>query len=152
VDEVVNERNYFISSLGRLKTPKGIKDTFNAENAYYVSRIGDLGIKKIHRLVAEAFHPNPEGKSDVNHINGNKLDNRAVNLEWTTHKENMAHATDTGLKKQMSVVQYDLEGKELARFKSTSDAAQKLGLTKTCVFNVCSGRSKQTNGFIFAYC
>ena len=146
---------YAISSLGRLKTPTGIKETFNSDNSYYVFKLSDADgakTKKIHRLVAEAFHPNPEGKTDVNHINGNKLDNRAVNLEWTTHKENMAHATETGLKKQMRVVQYDLEGKELARFKSTSDAAQKLGLTKTQVFNVCSGRSKQTNGFVFAYC
>jgi hypothetical protein len=146
------DESHSISNMGRLKTPTGIKDTFNSDNGYYVVKIStDTQIKRLHRLVATAFHENPEGKAEVNHINGNKLDNRAENLEWTTHTENVVHANETGLKKRMRVAQYDMVGKELARFKSTSDAAKKLGLTKTQVFNVCSGRSKQTNGFVFAY-
>lgn len=46
---------------------------------------------KIHRVVALTFIPNPENKSDVNHINGNKEDNNLENLEWTTRQENMQH-------------------------------------------------------------
>jgi hypothetical protein len=54
-------------------------------------------IKYLHRYLAEKYIPNPENKPCVNHINGNKSDNRIENLEWATYYENNKHAKATGL-------------------------------------------------------
>lgn len=68
--------------------------------------------KKVHRLIALTFIPNPENKPQVNHINGIKTDNRAVNLEWSTNKENNHHARKLGL-------QTILKGEKVACSKLT---------------------------------
>lgn len=74
----------------------------------------------VHRVVADAFCPNPNKLSEVNHINENKTDNRACNLEWCTHKQNSNHGTRTERvsksnrestkRKRTKIAQYTLDG------------------------------------------
>lgn len=64
---------------------------------------------KVHRLVAIAFIPNPDNKPEVNHIDGNKINNNIDNLEWVTSSENSVHAYETGLNSNKK----DLDEKEI---------------------------------------
>lgn len=93
----VNDR-YEVSSFGRVrnKATKQILNPSVATSGYLVVNLTfPGGIQKvftIHRLVAQTFIPNPEGKPQVNHIDGNKTNPNAENLEWVSPKENSLHA------------------------------------------------------------
>ena len=95
---IPNCDGYFVSSFGRFKNAEGEIKQPHGKAGYKQINLRPYGVFYVHRLVATAFIPNPENKSQVNHINGIKNDNHAENLEWVTASENIQHAYRTGLK------------------------------------------------------
>ena len=88
--------------LGRFKEGK-VKSSCNNGTGYLVVNLkvdGKQKMKTVHRLVAEAFIPNLEGKRCINHKDGNKQNNCVENLEWCTHSENNIHSFKNGLNAQ----------------------------------------------------
>lgn len=91
---------YQVNADGRIRRLTENKPTL-MNNGYLYASFYDKPRKQqigLHRVVAEVFIPNPDNKTEVNHINGDKTDNRVENLEWVTAKENNEHALDNGLK------------------------------------------------------
>lgn len=91
---------------------------------------------KVHRLVAEAFIPNPENKPQVNHIDGNPLNNNVNNLEWVTDRENKLHAIENNLKiNTINTIDRETMLELLNNGKSYDEIAELLGIAKGTVFN-----------------
>jgi hypothetical protein len=103
---------------------------------------------RIHRLVADNFIPNLENKPEVNHINGDKTDNRAVNLEWCTKNENMQHAYKNGLLKYCKKVICIETG---ITYNSIKEAGQKTKINNNDICQCCKGRKKTAGNYHWKY-
>lgn len=136
---------------------KGIQ---NPVTKYYQITLRDDGkIQReyVHRLIAEAFIPNPDNKPCIDHINGDRTDNRVENLRWATQKENSNNPITT---KRMSnakkgrpahnkkpIIQCNMEGEPIMIYESLCEAAEITGTKRTDISTCLIGRQKSANGF-----
>lgn len=118
---------------------------------------------KIHRLVAQAFIPNPDDKPEVNHIDGNPLNNCVTNLEWVTKSENVLHAVEHGLsrakenlkyateKNKKPIIAINLQTNEERYFSSIKECAEKLHLNDDGIIATAKERRKSYKNYYFKY-
>ena len=167
--------NYSVSDLGNVRRNEHYTEvtpgTFNhyrerllkptTESSGYLvvkMQVGKKSIvKKIHRLVAEAFIPNPDNLPCVNHKDENCTNNSKDNLEWCTYKHNANHGTRNDRLRKASgirVAQYSLDGNLIKIWDSVSQASQHFGCKSTSPIRRVCKREKgrySYKGFVWRY-
>jgi hypothetical protein len=154
---------YQVSNWGRVKSLnyrntgkegilKGIED---GRGYLCVHLCNDDGVKnkKIHRLVAEAFIPNPENKPEVDHIDRNKLNNNLSNIRWADRKIQNNNRNLSNMIKKFSkpVLQFTLDGEFVREWESTIEIYRELGYSQGNISSCCLGRLKSAYGFKWKY-
>ena len=153
---------YKISNIGNVKTTS-YKNTGeerilskrinNGYNRVMLYKDGKAINKFVHRLVAEHFIPNPNNYKEVNHIDGNKLNNCVENLEWTSAKQNSTHAVINKLRilPTYKVIQKDKNGTRIQEWDSIYYICQKNKYDPSVIYKCCENKIKSAYGLIWEY-
>ena len=155
-----------VSTLGRVRTldkvtssekmtrfTKGrvLKQYYN-RNGYMMVHIridGKQTNKYVHRLVAQAFLPNPDNLPQVNHLDCDRTNNNVENLEFCDNYYNQKYREEFGKASGRPVFAVNLTTLEVSRFRSQHEASRSLGLFNQSINKVIKGRIKQAGGFWF---
>jgi len=105
--------------------------------------------RKVHRLVAQTFIPNPDNLPEVNHKDCDRTNNNISNLEWCTHEYNMQYKNKYGKSLGHPVLAINLTTLEVSRFPSQGETSRKLRMSDGNINEVIKGKRKQTHGYWF---
>lgn len=137
-----------VSSTGRYKDVQGVIKTPSAHPNGYVIVMLDNKNHQIHRLIARCFLPPPQpGQTQVNHKDGNPLNNHLSNLEWVTPKENIMHSFANNRNRKSHAPQLCKKVKatkdgQIQTFASTAEAARRLGISQGYISEQCHQNAK----------
>ena len=152
---------YQVSNKGRVKSLLGpceriLKPGIDT-SGYLLVKLCKNGValsKRIHRLVAQAFIPNPHNLPQVNHKDENKLNNCVNNLEWIRHIDNCNYGTRNermGYSLSIPILQYSKSGDFIREWPGALEVERVLGINNGNINSCCRGRYKSAGGFIWRY-
>lgn len=156
--------NYMVSSMGNVKSlnyrgntgkEKMLKyDNNKGYNRVLLYKDGKYKKYMVHRLVAQAFIPNPNNYPIINHKNENTIDNRVENLEWCTHQYNTNYGSRSkkfAISNSIPILQFTKEGNFVKKWDSATQVQKELGFDKSGINQNLKRKTKSAYGFVWMY-
>ena len=155
------EGQYQVSNMGRVRSLDAIIEIFNAKRkkagkikiptpdskGYLTVKFHHSCTKRVHRLVAETFIPNPNSYPQVNHIDGDKTNNCVDNLEWVTNLQNRTHAVRMGLHYSKPVLCVETG----CVYPSGNEAGRQTGYSASGITACCRGKHQTIGGYHWVF-